>query len=468
MIALQVNHAHPSMRRLALVVLLVLFSLVLYRTARSRPDGLYAEMETSKGKIVFRLYYDKVPITVANFVALAEGSNELAKENLRGIPFYDGQTFHKVIPGVMVLGGDPKGTGNGGPGYRFGRELRPDLRHDHPGTLSMLNDGAFSHGSRFFITLRATPRFDDKHTVFGDVVEGLSVVSRLEEGDKIRCVSILRQGKAADAFDLTDPLRELQQSAGRAEREARRSAREETDRSRSGAKQPELPRLTGKPDPARVPTEGQPANEKVALEVLLVSHRGAIPRPVRPSLEKPQARKVAEHLAALAREPGTDFVELARQFSDSSDYRIPLLTRDEGTADALLPCFRLKPGQVTGPIDTPKGFMIFRRVPLDLIEVRHILIAYKGAHGGKQTRTKEEAEKLAEVLLRRARSGEDFAELARENSDSDSADRGGRIGEIARGMTVPAFDHAAFQLKVGEISNVTLSPAGYQIIQRIK
>ena len=456
------------MKRVAFIVLPVLLSVVLYRLAESRPDGLYAEMETSKGRVVFRLYYDKVPMTVANFVSLAEGSNTLVKGDRKDIPFYDGLTFQKVIPGVMVLGGDPKGTGNGGPGFRFRHEFRPDLRHDRPGILSMLNDGAFSHGSRFFITLKETPPYDDKHTIFGAVVEGESVVERLAEGDAIQRISIVRQGKDASAFDLAGSLRELERSAGLAEAEARRQAHDKADRSRNLWKETGLPNLTGKTDPARVPSDNQPESQKVALQYLLVSHREAIPRLARPTPEKPKARKIAEHLVALAREERTDFVDLARRFSDSPDYRIPLLIRDGQAADTLLPCFRLRPGQVSDAIDTPKGFMIFRRVPLELIEVRHILISYSGARGGEQSRTREAAKRLAEALLLRARNGEEFAELARQFSDSDSASRGGRLGEIARGMTVAAFDHAAFGLKVGEISNVTLTPAGYQIIQRVK
>ena len=112
--------------------------------------------------------------------------------------------------------------------------------------------------------------------------------------------------------------------------------------------------------------------------------------------------------------------------------------------------------------------MVFKRVDLELVEVQHILISYRGAHGITQTRTQEEAKELAAQILRRAREGEDFADLAREYSDSTTAKEGGRIGEIARGMTVPAFDHAAFSLKVGGISDVTLSPSGYQIIRRIR
>ena len=457
------------MKRLSLifVILLVLLSAVLYRLANTRPDGMYAKIETSKGEVLVRLHYDKVPITVANFVGLAEGSHPLLDEEKRGIPFYHDLTFHKVIRGVMVQGGDPRRTGNGGPGFKVAHEFRPDLRHDRPGTLSMLNEGVFSHGSQFFITLSATPRYDDKHTLFGEVVEGQSVLKELEEGDTIRSVSIERQGKDAAAFDLTYHLKELEKSARQAEREARRPAQERADRAGSPCRRAGLPKRTGKTDPARVPVENQPEVERIALEYLLVSHNRAVPRMGHPACEKQEAAKIAEHLAAFAREEGSDFVELANKFSDSLDYRIPLLIRDTETSQAMMPCFLLKPGQVTDPIDTPKGYIVFKRVELELIEVRHILISYQGAHGSTQTRNQEEARELAEQILRRARKGENFAGLARDYSDSTSAKEGGRIGEIARGMAVPAFDHAAFALKVDEISNVTLSPGGYQIIQRV-
>jgi hypothetical protein len=299
-------------------------------------------------------------------------------------------------------------------------------------------------------------------------VEGQSVVNELEEGDTIRRVSIERQGKNAAAFDLTYHLEELERSARHAETEAKQSAQERADRSGNLCKRAEMPKRTGKTDPARVPAENQLEDEKIALEYLLVSHNRAVPRMGNPTCDKQEATKIAEHLAGLAREEGSDFVELAKKFSDSLDYRIPLLIRDTETSETMLPCFRLKPGQITDPIDTPKGFMVFKRVELELIEIRHILISYEGAHGSTQTRTREEARDLAEQVLRKAKKGEDFADLAREYSDSTSAKEGGRIGEIARGMAVPAFDHAASSLKVDEISDVTLSPSGYQIIKRVK
>jgi len=161
-----------KIRPFLLLLFLVLLCVVIVRLTRSRPEGLFAEMDTSKGEVVFRLHYDRVPMTVANFVALAEGTHALVTGERKGAPFYDGLTFHKVIPSERVHAGDPRGTGNGGPGFRFGREFRPKLRHDHPGILSMLNEGPFAHGSQFFITLKAASRYDDKHTIFGEVVQG--------------------------------------------------------------------------------------------------------------------------------------------------------------------------------------------------------------------------------------------------------------------------------------------------------
>ncbi len=457
-------------KRLSLifVILLLVVSGGLSCLAGDRPDGMYGEMETSRGKILFRLFYEKTPLAVSNFMALAQGSNELVTTDRGKIPFYDGLTFHRVIPKTMVLAGDPKGTGSGGPGYRFKHEFRPDLRHDRAGILSMLNKGSFSHGSQFFITLRETPRFDDKHTIFGEVVQGQSVVHQLQEGDRIVSLAIIRQGQDAAAFDLSYHLKQLQQSARRAEAQARDLALKKTNKIQTPGKRKVLPKLTGKIDPARVPAENQPVNQKVALEYLLVSYKDALFNSSKPAHDKTQARNAARHLSQLAREEGADFSQLARSFSDSLEYEIPLQVRKEGVDQTLAPCFSLKIGQVTEPIDTLKGFMVFTRVALDLIEVRHILVSHKEAYESTHPRTREEARELAQDILDKANSGEDFAELARAYSDSDSARAGGLLGEIARGTTVPAFDQAAFSLGVNEISNITSSPAGFQIIKRIK
>ena len=163
-------------------------------------DGIYALMETSKGDILLSLEYKKVPMTVCNFIGLAEGELNMEK---KGTPFYDGLTFHRVIKDFMIQGGCPKGNGTGGPGYRFPDEFDSSLKHTGPGVLSMANAGPGTNGSQFFITHVPTPWLDGKHTVFGHVVEGQNVVDSIKQGDKIKKVSIIRVGEEAENFKTT-------------------------------------------------------------------------------------------------------------------------------------------------------------------------------------------------------------------------------------------------------------------------
>jgi peptidylprolyl isomerase len=159
-------------------------------------NGLFARISTSRGDIVVRLEFQKTPLTVCNFVALAEGKMNAA----RGKPFYNGLSFHRVIENFMIQGGDPLGDGTGGPGYRFPDEFDASLKHDGPGVLSMANAGPGTNGSQFFITHTATPWLDGGHTVFGRVVEGQNVVNAIRQGDKIERITIIRNGSAANGF----------------------------------------------------------------------------------------------------------------------------------------------------------------------------------------------------------------------------------------------------------------------------
>jgi peptidyl-prolyl cis-trans isomerase A (cyclophilin A) len=148
----------------------------------TRPAGTYAIFETSVGNIVIRLLDKEAPRTVENFVGLAEGTREFTNEKTgkkEKRPFYDGLIFHRVIPDFMIQGGCPHGSGMGGPGYKFADEFHSSLKHSKPGKLSMANSGANTNGSQFFITVAPTPWLDNRHTIFGEVVEGQDVANKI-------------------------------------------------------------------------------------------------------------------------------------------------------------------------------------------------------------------------------------------------------------------------------------------------
>ncbi len=169
------------------------------------PAGLYARFETARGRIVARLHAESAPLAVANFVGLAEGTVAFEHRPV-GQPFYDGLRFHRVVDGFVVQGGDPLGSGEGGPGYTIADEFTPRLKHDAAGVLALANDGPNTNGSQFYFTLSAANRLNYKHTVFGRVVQGLDVLALIRAGDVLERVRILRVGDEAGAFRVDDEV----------------------------------------------------------------------------------------------------------------------------------------------------------------------------------------------------------------------------------------------------------------------
>ncbi len=186
-------------------------------------NGIYAKIGTTKGAITIKLEHEKTPMTVANFVGLAEGTLENNVTEV-GTPYYNGLTFHRVIADFMIQGGDPTGTGAGGPGYQFEDEIHPELTHNRPGTLSMANAGPATNGSQFFITHGPTDWLDGKHTVFGYVVEGQDVVDAVAQGDTMETVEIVRVGADAEAWDASSVFTTARSAAEEAARAAQEAA----------------------------------------------------------------------------------------------------------------------------------------------------------------------------------------------------------------------------------------------------
>lgn len=192
---------------------------VLNKEWNIKEDGMFVKIATSKGDIYGQLYFEKAPLTVANFVGLAEGTLKNSTKEL-GDPYYDGLIFHRVIPNFMIQGGDPSGTGSGGPGYKFRNEVNKNLKHDKPGVFSMANAGPNTNGSQFFITHKATPWLDGGYNVFGHVIKGQEVVStigsvprnradRPNEPIYLKKVTIIRNGDAAKNFNASKTFNEL-------------------------------------------------------------------------------------------------------------------------------------------------------------------------------------------------------------------------------------------------------------------
>jgi len=196
--------------KLTFLILTVAFTSCESNKYNNLEDGLYADIQTDKGDILLKLEYENTPVTVANFVSLAEGTNTYVEEKYKGKRFYDGLKFHRVVEDFMIQGGDPRGNGSGDPGYKFEDEFAMDengellFTHKSGGTLSMANSGPDSNGSQFFITHKETPFLDGRHTVFGHLIQGQAVVDSIKQDDIINRVEIIREGKAVKEFDAQE------------------------------------------------------------------------------------------------------------------------------------------------------------------------------------------------------------------------------------------------------------------------
>ena len=174
-------------------------------------EGLFALILTNKGEIIVQLEFEKTPGTVGNFAGLATGKIKNDRKPI-GEPYYNGLKFHRVINDFMVQTGCPLGTGTGDPGYKFDDEFNTDLKHDRPGILSMANAGPSTNGSQFFITHVETPWLDNKHTVFGKVVDGMGVVNSITQNDEIISIKIKAVGDKAQAFNPAQAFEDFNKS----------------------------------------------------------------------------------------------------------------------------------------------------------------------------------------------------------------------------------------------------------------
>ena len=220
--------------------------------------GMNAEITTSQGTIIVALEFKKTPMTVANFIGLAEGT---IKNNFKelGRPFYDGTIFHRVIDNFMIQGGDPQGTGRGGPGYKFQDEFHPDLKHSGPGILSMANSGPGTNGSQFFITHKDTPWLDGKHSVFGKVTSGQDIVDLIKQNDTIQSIKIIRYTDDAKKFNALKIFNQKMEYYKKLEMEKMEKQKKEMEKISTGASTTDsgLKYIINKEGDGPKPTKGQ-------------------------------------------------------------------------------------------------------------------------------------------------------------------------------------------------------------------
>ena len=224
------------MKKLLLLFCALTLTVTSAQTKNEKPkkvnlEGIIAEIYTNKGKIALQLEFQKTPVTVANFITLAEGTNTFVTNDKKGKPYYNGLKFHRVIPNFMIQGGCPLGNGSGDPGYKFNDEFDSSLKHDKPGILSMANSGVNTqtNGSQFFITHNETPWLDNKHSVFGHVIEGQDIVDKITQDDVIDKIVIVRKGKLAKKFDAVKVFSEYMKLKPELDKKAAEEAKVKAD-----------------------------------------------------------------------------------------------------------------------------------------------------------------------------------------------------------------------------------------------
>ncbi len=332
-------------------LLISLFLIITPLSANTTQPGIFAKIHTDKGTITAKLFYQQAPMTVMNFIGLSEGTTaweepETKKQVKK--PLYQNLIFHHVRE-FMVQTGDPTGTGTGGPGFVFADEFYPGLHHSKVGILSMATKGPNTNGSQFFITTKPAQWLDNQHSIFGEVVDGLEILSQIKIGDKLEKITISRIGQEAEKFD-TKQAHQL----AKTNQEVVHKAVEKV-----------LPTDIGKLDPSRVPSPEQPPVYPGDFEFIVIAHtemRVSVPGK-KFYYKHATALEFANKLVRHARSKDVKFDKLIKQYSDMDrDVLTRNVTDDPSTPAPMKVIFRLKPGQVSEPIDSPMGIYIFHRL----------------------------------------------------------------------------------------------------------
>jgi len=332
-------------------LLIALFLIITPLSANTTQPGIFAKIYTDKGTITAKLFYQQAPMTVMNFIGLSEGTiaweePETKKQVTR--PLYQNLIFHHVRE-FMVQTGDPTGTGTGGPGFVFADEFYPGLHHSKAGMLSMATKGPDTNGSQFIITNQPAQWLDNRHSIFGEVIDGLDILTQIKRGDKLEKITIARIGQEAEKFDA----KQAHQIA-KANQEVRRKAAEK-----------KLPTDIGELDPAKIPNPEQPPVSPGDFEFIVIGHtkmRVSVPGKTF-YYDHDSALEFANKLVRYARSKNVNFAKLIKQYSDMDrDVLTRNVTDNPNTPAPMKVIFRLKPGQVSEPLDSPMGIYIFHRL----------------------------------------------------------------------------------------------------------